>query len=960
MSTDELSARERAEQARRQAEEARRTAMHHAAARRAAQDAARRGIPNRRPPALQPKPGVAFRGGGTVADPTAPMATHPPAPRPTAPATPTTGRPSPPREEPEAGGEAEQAAEPAVRPSSSATRRLISEEMPGVPTGPAEPSAVVEAPAIQEEGHRRGHLTGEPIDIPALPGPPRTAADEEITEPEPAVGEPAHPAIEEPADRLELPLPPRTPDGTPRVEVAEGPPPEAAETVEAAPAEAATPTEHADGLILPQPPRPAPAEAAVPAEEEAIAEQAGEGPAITAAEDEPTLAPGVPAPTAAAPAVAEPEAPVQQATEDARLDPNRTADLGQIAGLLPSAAAPPPDAQVGPVTEQPEVAEQAQPGPAEERDEVAEQAQPGPAEEPDEGVEVAEPEDRPWTRLYPPGVPDTYRYPLVPVTRFLDDAAQDFPDTTAVSYLGAETSYRALSEQVDRLAAALRDMGLGQDDRLGLVLPWCPQLLIGLHACWRGGITAVVVDPNDPPQVLLDKLASARPTALLVVDTAYPALATARGQLDSVNHVITTGLLDPLPAIRARVQAVRLRIPTVQIPADDGALRLLDILDQTPPTGTQADLATDENVAVMVAGDSGPVSATHANLVAASFQMRLWIPDVQAGREGVVVAGSPASVFTLGAGLGQAMLSASTVILPEPRPGGTARTIDDMRPTLLVGTDTGLAEVLAPESKRRDLTSIRVTLSSAPAVEPAMADAMESRTRGRFRTTISADQVGGMVAAQPVYGQARPEIQGLPVTDTDMVAAAPDADGNGTLMARGPQVPGPPGEWVSTGLLGSVDERGQVRVVGPADRVVAHSRGSSDPALVATALRRMDGVTDVSVRTELVRKGSDEPAAGADDGETVLVVNATVTDDTMTAESLEHALTAALPNQAPPGLWNLTLAPQPEPEADAAADPGAPAEQTPAGQDVQEGEPGTGGPSRSDDAPTDELPTAPS
>ena len=519
--------------------------------------------------------------------------------------------------------------------------------------------------------------------------------------------------------------------------------------------------------------------------------------------------------------------------------------------------------------------------------------------------------ERPWIRLYPPGVPDTYRYPLVPMTRLLDDAAQDFPDATAVQFLGTETSYRALGEQVDRLATALLQLGLGRGDRVGVVLPWSPQLVLVLHACWRAGLVAVVCDPDDGPEVVLRQIDTAAPTALVVIDTTYPALAASRDQLASVQHVVTTGLLDVLPAIRAKVQAVKLRLPAITIPAEDDVLSLNDILAQAPAATPQAELAVDEATAVVVFDGDNPVALSHLNMIAASFQARLWVPDVQAGKESVVLVGSPASAFVLTAGLGQALLSAATLVLPEPRPGAAARVVDDMRPSLLVGTDAGLTDLLAPESKRRDLTSIRVTLSAAPPSEPAMAAAMRNRTGGRFRTAVSGQAVGGMVAAQPVYGESRTGIQGLPITDTEVAVAAVGNDGVGTLVARGPQVPGDDDTWVSTGYLGHIDDRGQVKVVGPADRVVSHTGGTSDPTVLATALRRTDGVLDAMVRTEV------------EDGDLLMTAAVMVSDDTVTEERLIARLGEVVPNQAPPGRWTITVVTPPEPAVEGADAPAA-------------------------------------
>lgn len=544
-------------------------------------------------------------------------------------------------------------------------------------------------------------------------------------------------------------------------------------------------------------------------------------------------------------------------------------------------------------------------GPTEEMPAAGEDGDPTTSTLPD--VTAATDDERPWVRAYPPGVPDTYRYPLVPLSRYLDDGAQDFPDVPAVSFLGSDLSYRELSEQVDRFATGLSTLGLQPGDRLAVVLPLSPQLLVVLNGCWRAGVDPVVLDPGIGAEALTDAIERTGPVALVTIDTSYAGLVAFRDRLRNIRHVISTGLLDSLPAIRARMQSLRLKVAHVQIPPADGVLSLRDVIAEAPPTATQAELDLDLAPALTIVDGDEVRSLSHANLVAASFQARLWIPDVQAGREIVAVVGRPDDVFLIGAGVLMTILAAGTVLIAEPEPGSPARTLDDGRPTLLVINLTHVPALLAPTHRRRDLSSVRVTLCDGHPSDPAVAAAMEQRTAGRFRTSIGSPATGGMVLAQPVYADARPGFGGVPITDSAVGVHEPDGDGNGLLLGSGPQVPGPAGARVSLGVIGAVDEQGRVRLVGPADRVVAHAAGATDPKAVIDVLRRVDGVVDASARAE----------------EGDLVVSVTCRDQQLTAERLEAMLRARLPGQAMPGRWEVVVA---APSASAAPDAAVEAE----------------------------------
>ena len=76
---------------------------------------------------------------------------------------------------------------------------------------------------------------------------------------------------------------------------------------------------------------------------------------------------------------------------------------------------------------------------------------------------------------YAPGVPGVIAPVTEPLSRMLDDAARRFPDRIALDFLGKSTTYRQLSEQVARAAEALRRLGVGRGDVVGVILPNCPS-----------------------------------------------------------------------------------------------------------------------------------------------------------------------------------------------------------------------------------------------------------------------------------------------------------------------------------------------------------------------------------------------------------------------------------------------------------------------------------------------------
>ena len=103
--------------------------------------------------------------------------------------------------------------------------------------------------------------------------------------------------------------------------------------------------------------------------------------------------------------------------------------------------------------------------------------------------------EKPWYQHYDYFVPPTIRYPKIPVHYMLDLAASKYKDAPATDFYGAVMSYRELKAHVNKLAVALTELGIRKGDRVGLMLPNCPQIIIAYYAVLRIGGIVVSVNP---------------------------------------------------------------------------------------------------------------------------------------------------------------------------------------------------------------------------------------------------------------------------------------------------------------------------------------------------------------------------------------------------------------------------------------------------------------------------------
>ena len=74
----------------------------------------------------------------------------------------------------------------------------------------------------------------------------------------------------------------------------------------------------------------------------------------------------------------------------------------------------------------------------------------------------------PWLKNYEDGVPPSLSYPKVPLTHFLQESADSFPQNIAMVFAGRKFSYQDLQDKINALANSLSSLGVKKGERIGL------------------------------------------------------------------------------------------------------------------------------------------------------------------------------------------------------------------------------------------------------------------------------------------------------------------------------------------------------------------------------------------------------------------------------------------------------------------------------------------------------------
>ena len=452
---------------------------------------------------------------------------------------------------------------------------------------------------------------------------------------------------------------------------------------------------------------------------------------------------------------------------------------------------------------------------------------------------------RPWFRAWRKGVPKTVApFPHQSVFTLLADSAAGFPESTAIAFFGKHLSYRQLLQDVERFSAVLAGLGIRRGDRVGLLLPNCPQYVIAWYACQRLGAVAVGNNPLYTQRELAHQVKDFAPQVMIVLDQLYPAWTPVAHEAP-VREVVVAKLTDYmrfplnlLAPLKFRKDAKHEGKPWPPVPSGARVRWWKDEMGSAgaPPPAAEVDAENDPATFVYTGGTTGlskGAMLSHYNIASNVRQVAPCITFFERGKDGVMCILPFFHSFGLVAmnfGISQA---GKLVLLPRFEVKMALKELDKEKPTFFPGVPrlfVALNE--APETPKYDLKSVKACISGAAPLPRAVAEKFHRVTKG-----ANLVEGYGLTETSPVthvnpFDEPKHGTIGLPIPDTDCrVVSLEDPDREvphgerGELCIKGPQVmlgywnkPEATAEmirggWLHTGDIAIMDEDGFFQIV---------------------------------------------------------------------------------------------------------------------------------------------------
>jgi len=409
-----------------------------------------------------------------------------------------------------------------------------------------------------------------------------------------------------------------------------------------------------------------------------------------------------------------------------------------------------------------------------------------------------------WIANYEKGIRPSLQYPEIPVFYLLERTFRRYPQRVATNFNGDMMSYRDLFIQVNKLAAALANLGVKKGDRVGVILPNTPQAVISYFAILQLGGVAVFINPLYVEMELAFQINDAGIKTLIIIDTVYRRIMNIKDKI-KLENLIVTGIHDylsfPYSVLYPLKQKSDGRAP--EIPVREGVYRFKQLI-RSAPTAPLEDVKINprEDLALLqytggVTGTSKGAMITHYNMVANVLQFREWFSGCRDGEERVLGVLPFSHIYGLTCVLNFGVyIGATLILLPRFEIDRVLKTINKYRPTFFPGVPTMYVAINNhPDVKKYDISSISYCISGAAPLRLEVQDRFEHLTGARLVEGYGLTEASPVTHCNPVRGRRKVGSIGLPLPDTrakivDLETGERELDIGevGELIISGPQV----------------------------------------------------------------------------------------------------------------------------------------------------------------------------
>jgi long-chain acyl-CoA synthetase len=370
--------------------------------------------------------------------------------------------------------------------------------------------------------------------------------------------------------------------------------------------------------------------------------------------------------------------------------------------------------------------------------------------------------DRPWRKHYDYWVRSNLSYPGKPLYDILAVSAVDRPDKPATQFLGAQLTYLDLKRRADALAGSLSKLGIGKGDRVGIMLPNCPQYIISAFAILRLGAIVVNINPSYTAREALIVAKDSGARLVITLDALAPLIQGIQADT-SIETVVVTSLAEYSAAAAAP-------------PSIPSTMTLSSLAAPGTAAGVPHVAIAPDDIAVLqyTGGTTGtPKGAmlSHGNIWANVVQTESWTnPSYALGgteRYLVVIPYFHIYAFSVCMMVGL-RIGALQIIHPKYEPDAVLASIRDFRPTYFPAVPTVFVSLLNhPKVLEHGLEQVRLFNSGGAPCPVEVMEEFERKIGRPLNEGYGLSETSPVTHSTPQLALRKMGTIGLAFPDTD-------------------------------------------------------------------------------------------------------------------------------------------------------------------------------------------------
>ena len=480
-----------------------------------------------------------------------------------------------------------------------------------------------------------------------------------------------------------------------------------------------------------------------------------------------------------------------------------------------------------------------------------------------------------WEKSYPADI--DWHAPITPqdVPALMENAAAKYGTRPAIDFMDRIYSYGEVAELVNRAAKGLQAQGLNKGDRIGLMLPNCPAMVISYYAVLKAGGTVVNFNPLYAEEEIRDQIEDSECDVLITLDMPliYDKAAKMLGKT-RLKKIVLASMAEQLPFPKSLLYRLLRRRDIVALPADGRHMSFKDLC-ANDGRSEAIDINPEEDIAVLqyTGGTTGrPKGAmlTHANLTANVQQANYYFQETKFGEEVMMGVLPLFHVFAMTVVMNFSVhAGAKMILLPRFELETVLKAIHKKRPTFFPAVPTiyiAINNHPGVAAGKFDLTSMQYCLVGGDTLPRVVQEKFESLSGCRLLEGYGLSETSPIALCNPSTGESRAGSLGLPapgtvveITDIENPSRVLPQGETGEICITGPQVMR--GYWnrkeeseaalldgrFHTGDVGYMDEDGYTYLIDRLKEIIFAGGYNIYPRHVEEAIYRHPAIEEVTV-----------------------------------------------------------------------------------------------------------------